>query len=100
MAIDIFENELLKVWKRFNEVYGGRDVKGLECMYRLILAITGLGILKNRIKALNRQEDRKDFMRRRDIILKTLDNAQEQFNERRRHEISGVAAEICSGRFD
>ena len=52
-------------------------------MYRLILAIAGLGVLKNRIKALNRQVDKKEFMQKRDIILATLNTAESEFSKQK-----------------
>jgi hypothetical protein len=79
MAIDFFESELSKVQKQFKSVYGKQEVKDLRYMHKVIFAIIGLGLIKNKITSDNKVAYRKEFMRRKKIILSALDSANKVF---------------------
>jgi hypothetical protein len=90
MAIQFFDTEFGKVTERFNSVYGNRYVFDKTIKGSLVLSITYLGILVHRIRKNKRKEDIQQFVKRKDIINKFLDYAEEQFKVQDRKALVDV----------
>jgi hypothetical protein len=79
MAVDFFENEVLKVRNRFAAVYQGRDVYNEAYRTGVILAIVGLALLERKISRNHEKEDIKKFIENRTGIMRALEYAEDGF---------------------
>ncbi len=84
MAIDFFQNELNKVWDRWNAVYGNRQVYNIQARSTVFLKVLHLGLVQSRISKTSnpKRADYKQFMMVRDYIHKQLNIAENSFNKK------------------
>ena len=89
MSINYFEVELYKVQKRFNEIFGDLIVCNLKMRQALILAISWLGVLKNKIDTGKNKEVTREnigkFVTHRNRINKIFDRIEGELRQRRKH---------------
>jgi hypothetical protein len=93
MAIDFFENEVLKVRNKFAAVYQGRDVYNRAYQTGLILSIVGLSILERKIQRNHEKEDIKRFIENRTGIMKALEYAEAGFRAMEKAESDALQKE-------
>ena len=72
MTVNLYEREVKRVQKRFNETFGRQTVCNLTVRYASILSICRLGILSRKICEANDKEKVKgsihSFIRIRDVL--------------------------------
>jgi hypothetical protein len=91
MAVDFFENEVLKVRNRFAAVYQGRDVYDEAYRTGVILTIVGLSLLEQKINRNHEKEDIKSFIENRTKIMKALEYAEQGFQVMEKREAEAQA---------
>ena len=85
MAIDFFDNEMDKMLTKFQETYQGNFADKQEFAAGLFVQLVGLGLAKKSLRTDRSRANLQQFMRRKELFHKTLNEAQQQFNERRKH---------------
>lgn len=90
MQTDIFEKELLKIRKRFNQTFGRQIVCDLRTRQQVILAIVHMGILARKISESRMTNETRTIIQRlikvRDTLNDIFDKVEDAWAERRDYD--------------